>query len=261
VEEKDVRTNEGNCFSFPLYVNRSTPLQFAEKEALMHRIYVWKSAPALLLLVCVPVVWSQTFGVNVIGTANACGEQRKYSQDGGNSASGDNESICKKEGAQAASKVALDSTADGALILAGESSGYATSLAYDTVTLIPPSKFNGNIVGFTLIDDYQTLVANGGGTGSIRLCWNIPGLWKRCITEAHAIQVNVSKKLTLQKSSGGFQFEVTKIASVRGSSSAKHAWDGGYITLGTPNFELPRGWKCTYASGGECGAELHQAKP
>jgi hypothetical protein len=57
-----------------------------------------------------------------------------------------------------------------------------------------------------MVDTYTT----AGDRGQFTVCWTIPSLVNDCITVTSSSQGTISKPITLQKSTSGFQFRVVK---------------------------------------------------
>ncbi len=228
----------------------------------MHRNHVWISTLRRLLIsqvfalfVCAPVVWGQSFGTNVTGAATACGQTNKYSQDGDKSSVGETQAGPCKTGLAAASSTAnldIDVPEVGAASAHG-GSARAASLTYDTLTLIPPSTFHEKSVTFSLLDSYD-YKSGGNGSGSVRTCWlwNLPAPTRSCATHTGSGSQKVKIPITLNKTNSGFQTDISKLMQAQGSAPGKTAVSIAYKTWGLPNFALPKGWTCAFASGYPC---------
>jgi len=201
------------------------------------------------LLVYSSLAWSQGFGTNVVGFATACQDTNKYSQSGPLEfdSSGQELAQCNPStngGASARSQADLHFESAGFVVSDDAGSARAAALTYDTVTLKPPQGFNGNSVTFIVMDSYAMGIR---GTGSVKTCWTAPRLLNNCVNLTHGTGSGTLKApVTLTKSKSGFQFEITK------SMAASIAGDGGnasFATGGEPSFNLPKGWKCSFASG------------
>jgi hypothetical protein len=125
-------------------------------------------------------------------------------------------------------------------------------MTFDTVTLIPPSTFHGDQVTFKMVDRYSTYTSRPGPFSTFTVCWTIPNLVNDCITVTSVSQGTISKPITLQKSTSGFQFRVAKAISGQGTREGILSWNLSYATTGDPDFTLPKGWTCRFASGRLC---------
>jgi hypothetical protein len=214
------------------------------------------TAHTFVLFVCIPV-WSQAFGTSVTGNAatSPCGT-KTYHETGVRNSSGGASSFCRYAVANASSTADLDQGSVGHVIgnstfyLAPVASASSRVMTFDTVTLIPPSTFNGDQVTFTMVDSYTTSVDNA----HVTLCWTIPNLVSDCITTTTSTsQGRISKRVTLQKSTSGFHFKVTKRMAGHGVVNFPGpAFGASYATTGGPNFTLPTGWTCSFASDRLC---------
>jgi hypothetical protein len=156
------------------------------------------TAHTFVLFVCIPV-WSQAFGTSVTGNAatSPCGT-KTYHETGVRNSSGGASSFCRYAVANASSTADLDQGSVGHVIgnstfyLAPVASASSRVMTFDTVTLIPPSTFNGDQVTFTMVDSYTTSVV---GNAHVTLCWTVPNLVSDCITTTTSTsQGRISKR-------------------------------------------------------------------
>ena len=206
-----------------------------------------------VLLVCMPV-WSQAFGRSVSGRAGiaSCGA-REYKETGVHNSTGAAFDLCYWSKASAESTADLDRGSQGQIgwsvypfgprpVVAG-----SQAMTFDPVTLIPPSAFNGDQVTFKMVDTYTT-----AGDAHVTVCWTIPNLVNDCVTVTSTVKGTFSKPMiTLHKSTSGFQFRVAK-AMAGDVYLNLGAGTASYTTPGDPDFKLPTGWTCRFASGRPC---------
>jgi hypothetical protein len=215
------------------------------------------TAQTFVLLVCIPV-WSQAFGTSVSGSTAAfygplCRVVRTYDKTGVRNSTGEASSDCDRAVGSANSTADLDKGSQGGVSVhtnpfdqGPTATASSQAMTFDTVTLIPPSTFHGDQVTFKMVDTYSTSTPS---TLSVTVCWTIPNLVNDCITVHSVGQGTISKPITLQKSTSGFQFRVAK--AISGNARAGR-FNASYATTGDPDFTLPTGWTCRFASGRLC---------
>jgi hypothetical protein len=155
-------------------------------------------------------------------------------------------------------------SASGDVVAPTNVNGSAEADLSDTVVLTAPSGYKKTSVTVTYKDKYKFYITEvneaSAANAEIEMCYGFNGssdedCYNR--TSNGEATVPVEFKLTVAKSNGGFEFPVAvsviadaAVESPGGGTPSASLKNGRKLDPDFPYLEVPKGWKCTWASSG-----------